>query len=261
MRSGLRFGHDRLGGGRGPRLFGRIANILVPPVCLACRHPVGTQDTLCAACWRDIAFIRPPLCDRLGIPLPFDTGGPMISAAAAADPPHYDRARVVASFAGIMQSLIHGFKYADRHDARDLFGRWLVSAGDEILTDADLIVPVPMHRWRLFTRRFNQSAILAREVAHRTGHRYEPQLLLRSRATPPQVGLTRRERAANVAGAFRVPEQKRARLDGKAVVLVDDVVTTGSTVDACARVLKAAGAGRVDVLALARVTGDDQINP
>jgi ComF family protein len=233
----------------------------MPAVCLACRHPVGSYDSLCARCWRDVAFIRAPLCDRLGIPLPFDTGGLMISAAAAADPPHYDRARAVAVYGGVMQDLVHAFKYADRHDARDLFGRWLTTAGSELIADADVVVPVPMHRWRLFTRRFNQSAMLAREIARRTGLRLETGALVRTRATPPQVGLSRREREANVAGAFKVSERSKQQIAGRRVLLVDDVITTGSTVDACARVLKSAGAASVDVLALARVTDDALINP
>jgi ComF family protein len=185
----------------------------------------------------------------------------MISAAAAADPPHYDRARAVAVYGGVMQDLVHAFKYADRHDARDLFGRWLATAGSELIADADVVVPVPMHRWRLFTRRFNQSAMLAREIVRRTGLRLETGALIRVRATPPQVGLSRREREANVAGAFKVSERGRQQLAGRRVLLVDDVITTGSTVDACARVLKSAGAASVDVLALARVTDDALINP
>ena len=133
------------------------ADVIVPPCCVACRTPLASHHLLCAACWREVRFIRPPLCDVLGIPLPFDTGERMVSAVALATPPVYDRARAVAHFSGSMRTLIHQFKYADRHDGRALFGRWLGEAGRELLTGADVIVPVPLTRWRLLSRRFNQA--------------------------------------------------------------------------------------------------------
>jgi ComF family protein len=232
-----------------------LADVIVPPLCLACRRLLTTHDALCPACWKRIDFIRPPLCDRLGIPMPFDTGGTMISAAAAADPPDYDRARAVARFDGVMRELVHDLKFRDHHDARRLFGRWLSEAGAGLLADAELIVPVPLTRGRLLARRFNQAAILALEVSRRTGVRADMTVLLRVRRTPPQIGLTREQRRQNVAGAFAVAGGRHV-LAGAKVVLVDDVITTGATAGACARALKRAGAARVDVLALALVTGD-----
>lgn len=236
------------------RALGALSDVVMPPVCLVCRAPVGGHDALCARCWRDIDFIRPPLCDRLGIPLPFDTGGPMISAAAAAEPPPYDRARAVAAHAGSMRTLVHALKFHDRHDVRRLLGRWLIEAGRELAADAEIVVPVPLARRRLLARRFNQAAVLAREVARLTGLGYEPMLLERTRATASQVGLSRGQRQRNVAGAFAVPAHFEDRARGRKILLIDDVITTGSTVGACARVLRRAGAARVDVLALALVT-------
>lgn len=231
-----------------------VADLVVPPLCLACHRPVSSHDALCAACWSGIDFIRAPLCDRLGIPLPFDIGGTMVSAAAAADPPDYERARAVARFDGVMRELVHDFKFRDRHDARRLFGRWLAEAGAALLAGADLVVPVPLTRARLATRRFNQAALLTQEVVRLTGRRYEPLALQRIKRTPSQVGLTREQRRENVAGAFAVAEADKPTLAGAKVVLIDDVITTGATARACARVLKRAGAARVDVLALAMVT-------
>jgi ComF family protein len=239
----------------------RLADLVVPPVCLACRAPLGSHDALCAMCWRQIAFIRPPLCDRLGIPMPFDSGGTMISAAAAANPPVYDRARAVARFDGVMRRLVHELKYADRLDARHLFARWLADAGRDLLADAHVLVPVPLHRWRLLHRRFNQAALLAQEVSRRSGIAYEPLVLQRTRKTPTQVGMTHDERRRNVAAAFAVDPSRKGTIAGRNVVLVDDVITTGATVSACARVLKSAGAGRVEVLALGLVTDEALINP
>jgi ComF family protein len=231
-----------------------LADLVMPPLCLGCHKPLVTHDALCPVCWRSIDFIRPPLCDRLGLPMPFDAGGTMISAAAVADPPDFHRARAVARFDGVMRRLVHDLKFHDRHDARRLFGRWLVEAGDELLADADVLVPVPLTRGRLWSRRFNQSAILAQEVERLSGVEMRPQALRRTRRTQPQVGLTRPQRLKNVSGAFGVAARHRPAIANARVVLIDDVITSGATARACARALKRAGAHRVDVLALAMAT-------
>jgi ComF family protein len=238
------------------RLFNALGDLIVPPCCLVCRAPLEAHHLLCAPCWREVHFIRAPLCDVLGIPLPFDAGERTVSAAAVANPPAYDRARAVAHYSGSMRTLIHQFKYADRHDARALYGRWLAEAAGELRAGPDLIVPVPLSRLRLLSRRFNQSAILAQELARHTGLAVDLHLLKRQRFSRAQVGLTRDQRRRNLAGAFRVPRHRRAALRGRNVLLVDDVITTGATVEACARTLKRAGAARVDVLALALVTNE-----
>ena len=222
---------------------------------------LAVHDALCAQCWRSIKFIRPPLCDRLGIPLPYDIGGRAISAQAEADPPEYDRARAVAQFDGVLRDLIHQLKYGDSHIARRLFGRWLAEAGAELLRDADLIVPVPLDRWRLLKRRFNQAAILSQELHRMTGAAWDPLVLLRAKRTSTQVGLTRDQRRHNVQSAFEIHPARTTAVEDRAIVLVDDVITTGATVEACARVLKRAGASRVDVLALGLVTPDSMITP
>ena len=237
----------------------RLLDVVLPPICLGCEGRLLEHDSLCPVCWRGIDFIRPPLCDRLGIPLPYDTGGTMVSGAAVADPPVYDRARAVARFDGLMRDLVHGLKFSDRHDGRRLFGRWLMSAGADLIGDADVVIPVPLSRWRLLTRRFNQAQILASEVARLSGKPLSAAILIRHRATRQQVGLTRIERKKNVAGAFRVTAAGIASVKGKSVLLVDDVITTGATIGAAARALKRAGAARVDVLALAIVSDPGHI--
>jgi ComF family protein len=236
------------------RLPRAALDILLPPLCLGCHARIMDHDALCPACWRQISFIRPPLCDRLGIPLAIDTGSPMISAAAIADPPDYERARAVARFDGLMRVLIHGFKFHDSHNARRLFGRWMAVAGEELLAEAEVIVPVPLARWRLISRRFNQAQILAAEVGRRTGKPVNPFALVRTRSTGHQVGLTRAQRLKNVAGVFRVPSGELPNVSGKAILLVDDVITSGATASAAAIALRRAGARRVDVLALAIVS-------
>jgi ComF family protein len=234
----------------------QIADFLLPPLCLHCHNPLGAHDALCANCWRGIDFIRAPLCERMGTPLPYDSGAPTVSAAALADPPDHDRARAVARFDGVIRDLVHAFKYADRHDCRRLFANWMSAAGHELLSEADLLVPVPLHRWRLLHRRYNQAAILAQQLASLRRIPWAPDALTRVKRTPQQVGLSRSQRRRNMAAAFRVAPAAQPRVDGRNIVLIDDVITTGATVEACARSLKTAGALRVDVLAVAIVTGD-----
>jgi ComF family protein len=236
------------------KVWGAALDVLLPPLCLSCQSRLLEHDALCAECWRRVDFIRPPLCDRLGLPMPYDTGGTMISAAAAADPPPYDRARAVARYDGVMRDLIHDFKFRDTHDARRLFGRWLVQAAPDLIRAADCIVPVPLAWFRLLTRRFNQAQLLAAEVSNVSGKPIDMRALVRQRATAHQIGLTRSQRQRNVAGAFSVRPGAEAAISGKSILLIDDVITTGATVGAAARVLKKAGAARVDVLALALVT-------
>jgi ComF family protein len=231
-----------------------VADLLVPPVCVACRTPVSDYDALCPDCWITIDFIRPPLCDRLGLPMPYDTGGPVISAAALATPPAYDRARAVARHGGTMRELIHALKYADQLHGARLFGRWLREAAADLLPGADLLVPIPLARSRLWHRRYNQAAVLAQAMSRCSGVPDAPLALTRKRRTTSQVGLTPDQRRRNGQGAFEVPAGWRRRIDGRAIILVDDVITTGATAEAATRALRQAGARRIDIVALALVT-------
>lgn len=230
-----------------------VADAMLPPRCMSCRCRLTDPNNLCGSCWREVHFIRAPLCDKLGIPLPFGGDELMVSAAAYADPPDYDRARAVARYDGRMRTLIHQFKFMDRGDLKVLFGRWLAASGAPLLADCELIMPVPLHRRRLLSRRFNQSAMLAKEVGRSSGLAVYPNGLRRVRRTRPQIGLSEDQRRANVRRAFKLTAAAEAAVAGRRVLLVDDVITTGATVNACARVLKRAGASRVDVLALALV--------
>lgn len=205
------------------------------------RARIGSHGLLCGACFAKIDFIAPPICARLGVPLPYDAGEPLLSAAAIAKPPVYDRARAAARYSATMRELIQSFKYRDRHEGLPLFGLWLKKAGTELLADADLIVPVPLYRSRLWWRRFNQSAMLAQSVGRLAGVPVDCFVLSRVRRTQSQVGLSADQRRRNVAGAFRVPPTRAARVKGKNVIVVDDVITTGATAEACARALKRAG--------------------
>src|SRR5438034_325730 len=161
-------------------------DIALPTLCVACREPVDGEG-VCANCWAKLSFIAPPYCPRLGIPFVYDPGPGMLSMQAIADPPAYNRARAAVRFEDVSRALVHGFKYGDRLDLAPLMGRWMAHAGRELLAEADALVPVPLHRRRLWGRRFNQSGALAREISHFGGIAVAHTALRRVKATQQQV--------------------------------------------------------------------------
>ena len=239
------------------RIATSILDALLPPRCLSCGGAVDRQGGLCVACWSTLTFIAPPLCACCGMPFEFAAAGEnpddLLCGACMAEPPPFARARAVLVYDDGSRPLVLGFKHGDRIHAADSYGAWMARAGADLLVEADLLAPVPLHPWRLFRRRYNQAALLARAVSRRAGVPVVPDLLVRRRSTPSQGGLGRKGRARNVKGAFRLRRGTKERVKGKRVVLVDDVLTTGATLAECTRVLLQAGAARVEVLTLARV--------
>lgn len=231
-------------------------DIVYPPSCIACQAATGQAQALCPACWGEMRFIERPYCERLGTPFAIDLGDGMVSPAAIADPPVFGRARAVCRFDGTARELVHRMKYGDRTDLALTMGRMMTQAGRELLPEADVIVPVPLHRFRLWTRRFNQAAALAQVVARGSGVPLAPLALARVKRTRQQVGLTRAQRADNLQGAFKVPPAMRPQIEGRRVLLIDDVLTTGATGNAAARALLRGGARAVDILTFARVVSD-----
>ncbi len=233
--------------------FRMMLDVGLPPLCPSCRDPVGDGTGLCAPCWSKLSPIERPFCERLGIPFTYDPGPGILSMQAIADPPAYTRARAAVRYDEIARTMVHALKYGDRLDLAPVMARWMARAGTEVLEDAEVVVPVPLHWKRMWARRFNQSAALAKLVAGPLGIPVSHTALKRVKATPQQVGLSKSERAANVQGAFRIEPANRSEIARRHVVLVDDVLTSGATVDACARVLLRGGARQVDVLVFARV--------
>jgi ComF family protein len=234
---------------------GRSAlNFVYPPLCVGCRALVGEPGSLCATCWQAVEFLDGPACECCGLPFELDPGPGTRCASCLAEPPVFDRARAVMRYDEASKGPILALKHADRLDLIPGFTRWLDRAGRTMLDETDVIVPVPLHPLRLWARRYNQSAEMARALGRMTAKPVAPLALVRVRATPSQGEMpSAKARRRNMRGAFRVPAGRRAAIEGKSVLLVDDVLTTGATADSCARALKRAGAANVHVLALARV--------
>jgi len=247
----------RLGRGLG-RLGARLLDQLYPPCCPACAAPMVGGEALCGACFAQLRPITAPLCPVLGLPFASDPGEGALSAEALADPPPFARARAAVAYGPVAGLLVSRLKYGDRPELARLCAGLMAQAGREFWDDGPLLVPVPLHGSRLRFRRYNQSVLLAREIARQTGLDTDPHLVRRHRRTRQQVGLSGDSRARNVAGAFAAHPDAAARLKGRRVVLVDDVYTTGATVKAVTRALKRGGAEAVDVLTFARVViGED----
>lgn len=245
----------RLAGGLRKGLRSVIAaavDAVYPPVCAGCGRMTGQHRGVCPACWATLRLIERPYCEVLGLPFSHDLGAGILSADAIANPPVFERLRSVAIHDGIAKSLIHGLKYRDRTDLAVMMAEWMIRASDGTVAASDAIVPVPLHAYRLWGRKFNQSAELARVIARRSGKPFLATALIRNRRTAQQVGLGASQREENVRGAFSVTETGRTALFGKRIVLVDDVFTTGATVSAATRVLKRAGVADVTVLTFAR---------
>lgn len=232
-------------------------NILFPPVCMGCRNHVSRPGTLCPDCWPKLQFLEKPWCEVMGTPFAHEMGEGFLSAAAIADPPPFARARAAVTYSGAARRMVQNLKFRDQTNLAPWMALWMLRAGAELVANADVVVPVPLHRRRFLARRFNQSAELARAFARLSGLPFEPLAVTRVKATRRQVGLPARERQENVRGAFRVPAEAEIMVKGRRIIVVDDVFTTGATVRAVARALKRAGAREVNVLTFARVLAGD----
>lgn len=231
-----------------------LLDLVLPPRCPGCRNIVATDRSFCLPCWSALVFITPPLCACCGAPFGHDRGPGALCAPCLAEPPRFTAARAAFVYDGPARDVLLGFKHADRQHLAQVMAPHLVRAAGDRLTPDTVLVPVPLHWTRLWRRGFNQSALLAQAVANLARADTAIDALVRVRATALSKGLGRKARADNVRGAFRV--RGKAAIKGRDVVLVDDVLTTGATADACARHLKRAGARSVTVLTWARVVRD-----
>src|SRR3569833_814272 len=235
------------------RLGALLLDTLFLPTCLSCDVPVVIADTLCAACFRDLRPITAPHCPVLGIPFEVSLGPGALSAEALADPPPFDRARAAVIYNDVARALIGKLKYGDRPELARFCARLMAQAGHELWGEDAVLLPVPMHRTRQFSRRNNQATELARALSKPTGLPVDPALVTRRKNTKPQVGLSGDARRRHLAGAFQPSPDIGSRVRGRRVIIVDDVVTTGSTAKAVTRALKSSGVQRIDVISFARV--------
>ena len=232
-----------------------LSSIIWPQRSLITHRELAGPGSLEADLWAKLQFLSEPLCARCGVPFEIAVEPGQVCGACIADPPAYDRARAALIYGDVSRELVLGLKYQARRDGLVLLAGWMAAAGRPLLDEAELIVPVPLHYFRLVRRGFNQSGWLAASLARASGVRLSVDALKRVRATPIQGGLSATGRRRNVQGAFQVRGMAKRLVKGKRVLLVDDVLTTGATAEACTLALKRAGARCVDVLTLARVAG------
>jgi ComF family protein len=235
-----------------------LVDAIFPPRCITCAEATEAPHGLCPACWADTHFITGAACSKCGTPLVGEAGAGDLCDGCLRHPPAWDRGRAAVLYAGAGRRAVLALKHADRLDLARPLATWMATAGRDVLAEADLVAPVPLHWRRLIRRRYNQSAELARRLGRAGSRPVVVDLLRRTRATTPQEAMDRAGRHANQAGAMGVTPRRADAVAGRAVLLVDDVLTSGATLSACTEACRAAGAARVDVLVLARVAFGDR---
>lgn len=235
-----------------------LLDMILPPKCLKCAMRVEQAHNICPDCWKDLHFIADPKCSCCGYPFGFDMGndysalGENKCGACQKTSRSFDIAVSALRYDDESRQMIIGFKHQDKLEYANYFTKLLKQAGTKLFEDTDIIIPVPLHQKRLFTRRYNQSALITNLLARELSIDHYPDLLVRTKNTPPQQG-NLNKRFKNVAGAFKVAPNFKNNIKCKNILLVDDVYTTGSTAENCAKVLKRAGAEKVYVLTVFRV--------
>jgi len=239
------------------QLAPRLAKLALPPRCPGCGAVAEADHRFCAACWSQLVFLGPAWCATCHAPFDVDRGPHAQCGACLAQPPIHDGVRAAVAYGKIASGVALKLKYGGRIAIGETMARAMARL---VPSDADLLVPVPLHRWRLWRRGFNQAALIARALARQSGVPADPLLLRREKATPSLRGLGARARTQAVAGAFAVDARSKPKLRGKTIVLVDDVYTSGATAGACVRTLKRAGAAKVILLCWARVLSDEDLD-
>lgn len=236
----------------------KAVDTILPPRCVVSGEPVERQGMIAPQVWAGLDFIETPFCVSCGLPFSFEVEEGLLCAACLDHPPPFESARAALRYNDTSRDLILGFKHADKTFAVKAFAPWLRRTGVEVLEDADLLVPVPLHYWRLVARRYNQAALIAFELSREAKIECVSDALLRTRATASQGHMNAGERHENVKRAFAVNPRRKEALEGKTVILIDDVYTTGATVKECTKALLKGGVRAVHVLTLARVVRDGE---
>ena len=240
-----------------------VLDYALPPRCPGCGAVSTEPHAFCLSCWSSLTFLGEPCCARCGLPFDYPAGADVLCGGCLADPPDFNRLRAAVAYGEIPRRVALKLKYGGRPGVAETMARLMrrhlddLLPGSAALGSTALLAPVPLHRWRIWRRGYNQAALIAMALARRSGAEAELDLLERVKRTPPLRGMGRKARRDAVRGAFRVAERRRERLRGRAVILIDDVYTSGATANACARTLRRAGAAEVAVLCWARVVRDE----
>lgn len=234
-------------------LFGKIIDVILPPRCPVTGDLVGQQGTVAPAFWAQLNFIQNPMCACCGLPFTTPEPSGTVCGGCLKDPPSFTIARSALYYDDASAKLILPFKHGDRTLTAPLLAQWLIQAAPADIADYDYIIPVPLHRWRLLKRRYNQAAELARALSHKIQIPWLAHTLQRQRSTESQGHKTAAARHDNVRNAFRIPLSQQDLLKNRKVILIDDVYTTGATIKACCKALRKAGVKEILVLTLARV--------
>lgn len=235
-----------------------VVDFALPPRCPGCGAITDAQHAFCLPCWQSVTFLGEPCCSRCGLPFEYDAGEGAECGACLAEPPSFDRLRAAVAYGEVARKVALKLKYSDRPAMAETLAYFM----RRHLKDDDddgILIPVPLHRWRIWKRGYNQSALIAQALGRRSGLKMELDLLRRTRATPPLKGMGRRERALTVRGAFSMRSGAGAIIEGRHLILIDDVYTTGATANACAKQLKRAGARSVNIICWARVVASDDV--
>lgn len=231
-----------------------ITNSVLPPLCTICTTALNDHGGLCPKCWCLLAHIEKPYCERLGTPFGANEGGATISLQALTNPPSFEKARAAVELNETAKTLIYRLKYSDHLECAHSMATLMSRAGAQIIAQADMIIPMPLHFLRIWKRKYNQSEKLARIIAQKNQKPLELNALRRHKHTPPQVGKTKSQRLSNVQNAFALTKTGKLKIQGKTILLIDDVFTTGATADSATKTLLRGGAASVNILTFAVVT-------
>ena len=239
------------------RTFRPLLDFALSPRCPGCGAITQEPHLFCLACWRGLDFLGAPCCERCALPFEYDAGNEALCGACTTQAPAYDRLRAAVAYGDISRKVALRLKYGGRPGHAETLARLMnrhLTSGDK-----SILAPVPLHRWRIWKRGYNQAALIAGSLGRLSGSEVRLDLLERIKSTPPLKGKNPRQRREAVAGAFRLSDRYKEEVRGRSLILVDDIYTSGATANACANVLKRAGAARVEVLCWARVVrpGDD----
>ena len=230
-----------------------VLDIILPPKCMSCSCVVNQHGNLCPECWDNLSYIGKHKCHICGLPFEFDMGEKAICPACTNDKPEFKKAVAVCKYEGAGRKIAIKLKFGDSTNLAPYMAKMMSTAGRDLISECEIIAPVPLHYRRKLKRKYNQASMLALNIAKITGKAYAPKLLKRVKATKQQTKLSKKARKENVQDAFAAANMD---IKGKKVLLVDDVMTTGATMSECAKALKTAGAKKVCCVVFARVVAE-----